>query len=402
MEKIKIIEATNGLGIVGTEYVIQLYCKYLDKEHFDVKVVCFYTGGERVKLILELGIEVIQLNGDLSKLSQLLQETDVFHWHGPGKLNPEIFTLVKASKPKLVIQTNVFGEYENSAIYDAIDYDLYVSKMILIRRMFKDKDLKDNFALKRKALSNPVDVDHLSSLLPSDELIKKIREDNQLKDTFIVGRIGRADNAKFDLITLDGFAAFAAKVSNAKFLLVGATASMMEYANKLKLSDKLIVLDNSLNLEVLLIYYRLMDVYLAVSNLGESFGMVIAEAMIAGVPVVTVNTPDKDNAQIELVDNQKTGLVVEHDVQKIAAALFYLYKNEPVRTTLATAAKEKVAKEYQASKIVSSLENLIYDHLQVVSPHSEKSRIADYSPEMVSDYENRCSDLWEPEIKLVN
>ncbi|WP_158797430.1 glycosyltransferase family 4 protein [Pedobacter sp. L105] len=398
MEKIKIIEATNGLGIGGTEYVIQLYCKYLNKEHFDVKVVCLYAGGERVKLIQDMSIEVIVLNGDLNRLPQLLKETDVFHWHGPGRLNLELFTLVKTNKPKVVIQTNVFGDYEDSLLYDTIDYDLYVSKMILIRRMLKDKELKDHFSEKRKTLSNPVDLDHLCSLLPSEELIKKIREDNQLKDVFIVGRIGRADDAKFDVITLDGFAAFAAKVSNAKFLLVGATANMMEYAKKLNLLDKLIVLDNSLNLEALLIYYRLMDVYLAVSNLGESFGMVIAEAMTAGVPVVTVNTPDKDNAQIELVDNEKTGLVVAYDVKKIAAALFYLYKNEPIRTAMAIAAKEKVKNEYQASKIVNSLENLIYNQLQLISPHQEKSMIADYSPEMKRDYENRCLNLWEPEI----
>jgi len=400
MNKIKIIEAGNELGLGGTEYAIQLYSKYLNKEHFEVTVVAFRDGGERVKLIQDLGIRVVILNRDLNKLAELLQQTDVFHWHGYGTLDSEFFNVVKANKPKMVIQTNVFGAYKYSALYDIIDYDLYISKMILIRRMFYDQNLPDNFAFKRKVLPYPIDVAHVESIQPSIQQVKQFKMQHDLQDTFIIGRIGRPDNAKFDMITLDAYAQFIIKVPQSKFLLVGSTPEMITYAKNLNILDHLLLLDNTPNLETLLIYYKAMDIFLAASDFGETFGMVIAESMTAETPVVTISTPHKDNAQIELVDNGKTGLVVERNLEKIAEALHYLYGNELIRAKFSAASKQKVIEAYKAEHIVKSLENLIYDHLKIPLQNPLESLLEDYSQEMVEDYVARLHNIWEPGNKL--
>ena len=165
-KKIRIIEAGNSLGLGGTEYAIQLYCKYLNKEHFDVTALGIQEGGERVKLIEENGTKVVLLQGDLTQLPNLLKETDVFHWHGNGKLDPEIFKIVAADKPTIVIQTNVFGNFRESVLYQTLDYDLYISKMIFIRRMYHDSYLKNNFFKKRRMLYYPVDVEEIDRLTP--------------------------------------------------------------------------------------------------------------------------------------------------------------------------------------------------------------------------------------------
>lgn len=201
MKKIRIIEAVNQLGLGGTEYAVQLFSKFLNKDRFEVTVIGLLNGGERVRLIEDLGIKVILLNGDLVKLGQLLQETDVFHWHGNGSLEPELFKVIKANKPKIVIQTNVFGQFDNSPFYDVIDYDLYISKMILVRRMKLDMKLQDNYASKRKVLPYPVDIDHINSLVPTEDEVNQFKKANNLQDKFIAGRIGRSDDHKFDLIT---------------------------------------------------------------------------------------------------------------------------------------------------------------------------------------------------------
>jgi len=395
--KIRIIEAGNSMGLGGTEYVIQLYCKYLNKEYFDVTALGIHEGGERVQLIEELGVKVVLLEGDLTKLADLLKETDVFHWHGNGKLDPEIFTIVAANKPKMVIQTNIFGNFRESVLYQSIDYDLYISKMILIRRMYRDSYLKNNFFKKRRVLYNPVDVDVMDHLLPSNDTINKFKEQYDLSDKFIVGRVGRADRAKFDLVSLDAFAAFAKEVKNARFLLVGAIEIIFEHAQKLGIADKLIVLENTADLEQLLIYYRCIDIFIAASHIGESFGIVIAEAMAVGTPLITISTPDKDNAQIELVDNELTGLVVERDVTTIHQALKYLHTNPEIRKSLGKAAQQKVKKEYHAGCIVKSLEDLIFGHLKMKHKSNQPTRILSYSREMVNDYNYRCTALWQPD-----
>lgn len=393
MQKIRVIEAVNQLGLGGTEYAVQLFSKFLNKEYFDITVVSLLEGGPRVKMIEDLGIKVIQLNGDIDKLAGLLRETDVFHWHGYGSLDAELFNIIKANRPKLVIQTNVFGYYEESPFYDLLDYDLYPSKMTLIRRMEKDKHLKDNFSSKRKVLHNPVDVDQLTSFLPSEQQVISFKKEYKLESAFIVGRIGRADDYKFDLVTLDSFAKFAVKINHAKFLLVGATPKMLAHAESLGITDKMVVLNNTSDLKQLLIYYKAMDIFLAASEIGESFGMIIAEAMTVGVPVVTICTKTRDNAQVELVDNHKTGLVVKRKEKKLADALLFLYKNKSIRAHFATASKEKVINEYKANKIAMSLEILILKHFGCSNGENKKTLLLDFSEAMVEEYEKRCLDL---------
>jgi hypothetical protein len=51
------------------------------------------------------------------------------------------------------------------------------------------------------------------------------------------------------------------------------------------------------------------DIAIHASAWGESFGYTIAEAMMAGRPLITRSTPWGDNAQVELVANGKTGFV---------------------------------------------------------------------------------------------
>ncbi|MBC8985441.1 glycosyltransferase [Pedobacter sp. N36a] len=392
MKKIKVIEAVNQLGLGGTEYALQLYSKFFDKSCFEVTVVALLEGGARVKLIEDLGIKVMVLNGDLNQFAELLKETDVLHWHGNGILEPDLYQVIKRNKPKIVIQTNVFGLFEN-ATYDVIDYDLFISKMILVRRMGLDKKLKDNFEGKRKVLPYPVDVDHLSKLLPEPSAVLKFKKQKNLNGFFVVGRIGRADDNKFDLISLDGFKIFAEKVSNARFLLLGATPKMRAHAQKLGITDKLIICENTSDLQELLYYYKTIDIFLAASAIGESFGMVIAEAMTAGTPVLTISTEDRDNAQIELVDHHKTGMVTKADQHQIASALQYLYEDEAARTRLSSASKEKIVNAYKAQKIVGSLEQLIYKHLGIES-NTSVSLVDDFSKDLINEYTRRCLNTY--------
>ena len=395
MKKIKILEAVNQLGLGGTEYTLQLFAKFLDKRHFDVTVVSLIKGGEREQVLKDLGIDVIVLNGDFNQLPALLDNTDVLHWHGGGALDPELFQIIQIHKPSLVIQTNVFGIYDASPFYKIIDYDLFISNMILIRRMEADAKLKDNFSYKRKVLPYPVDVDHMNHIMPSDQQILEFKKKLGLDKNFIVGRIGRADNYKFDLITLSGFAKFAKKVPEARFLLVGATAEMIAHAASLGIQDKLIIQENTINFHDLLIYYKSMDVFLAISQIGESFGMVIAEAMTTGTPVVTASTEDRDNAQIELVDHGKSGIVVKHSRTSISRALYRLYKNPDLRKQIATESKLKIANAYKAQKIVASLEQLILTHFSLpVEQEYGETLIRSYSKDMVNDYKKRCINLF--------
>ncbi|WP_316822075.1 glycosyltransferase [Pedobacter gandavensis] len=393
MNKIKVIEAVNQLGLGGTEYALQLYSKFLDKTHFEVSVIALLEGGPRVQLIEDLGISVTVLNGDLNKFGELIKDTDVLHWHGNGILEQDVYEIIKANKPKLVIQTNVFGFFENTT-YDVIDYDLFISKMILVRRMQLDRKLKNRFEEKRKVLPYPVDVDLLSKQIPDQPALLAFKKQRNLDDLFIVGRIGRADNAKFDLVSLDAFKIFAEQISHSRFLLLGATPEMISHAEKIGITDKLIVCENTSDLQELLYYYKTIDIFLAASAIGESFGMVIAEAMTSGTPVVTISTEDRDNAQIELIDHNETGIVTSNDQHQIAEALQYLYEDTAARTRLSSASRAKILKAYQAQNIVGSLEQLIYKHLGRPINSRTPNLLINFSKALINDYKKRCINIY--------
>ena len=57
-------------------------------------------------------------------------------------------------------------------------------------------------------------------------------------------------------------------------------------------------------------FYGSLDALAHANDTGESFGLVIAEAMACGLPVVTHPCPgERDNAQLDLVQDGVTGFV---------------------------------------------------------------------------------------------
>jgi glycosyltransferase involved in cell wall biosynthesis len=392
-KKIKIIECADQLGLGGTEYALQLYCKYLDKEKFDVTAIGLYNGGERVKLIQDLGVNVLVLNGDFEKFETLINESDVFHWHGYGQVDEKLFKSLSKNKPPLIIQTNVFGHFKESPFYKLIDFDLYISEMILVRRMKLDRELANKYSNRRKVLPYPVDIDFLKSVEPDSDALIKFKTDNNLNNHFIVGRVGRADDHKFDLITLLGFKEYLKYDANARFLLIGATNNMKAYIKKLAITDNVIILENTTDMKQLLTCYKAMDVFLAASNIGESFGMVMAEAMSMGVPVVTISTPTKDNAQIEVVDNMVTGIATFRLGKTIAAAINEISKSPALAKKMAGNSIDKILNSYRAQDIVHSLEQLIFDRLGMAY-EKKKYLILDWSDKLKTDYENRQKNLF--------
>ena len=62
--------------------------------------------------------------------------------------------------------------------------------------------------------------------------------------------------------------------------------------------------------DALSIAYSAFDLMIHVAEQGESFGYVLAEALLCKTPVITLSTPWGDNSQCEVVGNRKGGYVV--------------------------------------------------------------------------------------------
>jgi phosphatidylinositol alpha-mannosyltransferase len=94
-------------------------------------------------------------------------------------------------------------------------------------------------------------------------------------------------------------------------------------------------------------YYQSSHVFCAPSTGGESFGIVLLEAMASGLPVVASDIP----GYASVLDHGKQGLLVEpRNSESLAMALIHVLADAGMRKKMAEAGKEKAA-QYSWQKV---------------------------------------------------
>ena len=94
---------------------------------------------------------------------------------------------------------------------------------------------------------------------------------------------------------------------------------------------------------------------LVLASVAEAFGLVLAEALYLGTPVVATQV----GGIPEIVDHGEDGLLVPPgDSEALAAAVVALLSDEPRRRALAGAGREKVVRRFRFEQMVRSYEGL--------------------------------------------
>ena len=111
-------------------------------------------------------------------------------------------------------------------------------------------------------------------------------------------------------------------------------------------------------------YYDRSDIMLVPSLWQEPFGLVIAEAMARGLPVIASNI----GGPAEILTHEVNGLLIEPgDEHALASAIIYLLENPDKRIRLAQAARVRAQERFTIEENVRRVEQ----HLQLAIQRNE-------------------------------
>jgi glycosyltransferase involved in cell wall biosynthesis len=360
---IRVLHIQETMGSGGVERLRLSLSKLLDKDKYELKIICTHTGGSIKEEIEKEGAEVIAIG----------KFKGIFDF----KKHHEVQKIINTFQPH-IIHGAVFEGVTMAAING------YIKKVPVIlleetsdpkNRSWKGNLLMKFFVKLSDAIIgvSPGVVDYLENTLklPKHKIFlvnngvvlpREISrtEIAELKvslginsNDIVIGSVGRMlqdENKRFsDLIK--AFAIVCKTHSNVKLLLVGSGPEVEKYkklSEELAISDKVIFTGYQSDVAL---YYRVMNIFVLVSAY-EAFGLVLAEAMLSKLPVVAT----KVGGMKYIVDDTKTGFLVKpFDVNAIAEKLDFLCDNEELRLGFGINGFTKAIANYTEKQYVNNL-----------------------------------------------
>ncbi|HUP28381.1 MAG TPA: glycosyltransferase family 4 protein, partial [Chloroflexia bacterium] len=219
-----------------------------------------------------------------------------------------------------------------------------------------------------RVIYNAIDTDTFHPIPDARKLL--LDEFALPEDSVLVGSVGRIEPWKGHSLLLDAFALVAEKHPQARLLIVGdvvferhekARRALVEKAHKHGISDKVVFTGFRKDMPAVMAGLDLL-VHCPVEP--EAFGLIIAEAMACGKPVVTVPL----GGIPELVTGGKNGLLARPgDRHSLAAWISRLLKDPELRRTLGEEGLRTVRQRFGLSRETIEIQDL-YDTMLALSP----------------------------------
>lgn len=169
--------------------------------------------------------------------------------------------------------------------------------------------------------------------------------------------VGKLEAKKRPLDFLRALAAVRSGSSNIFGLLVGS-GTEFDAAKRLALEEDLpVTFSGFLNQSEIARAYVAADALVLPSDYGETWGLVLNEAMACGCPTIVSNRVGASN---DLVIDEKTGIVVEFgNVEAIANAMMRLSRDSRLLRTLGAEARNHVTKGYSIQRAVERTQDAV-------------------------------------------
>jgi glycosyltransferase involved in cell wall biosynthesis len=369
----KILYVTTGLNTGGAEMMLYRILYSINRAKFQPVVVSLIDRGTFADRIEALGIPVHTVGMErgfptpiniyrLISLVKQIKPDIIQGWMYHGNIAAQFANFFTGNKTPVLwsIHHSIASlNAEKKTTIAIIKFGAYISRLatqiLFVSHSSKSQHEVLGYA-KHKSCVIPNGFD-LSLFVPSaNNRISVISELNLPESSFLIGVIGRDHPMKDHANFVRASAILLKEYQNVHFLMIGKgvddhNAKLMQLIDDLGISDRISLLGERSDIACLI---SSLDILTSSSAYGESFPLVIGEAMACGVPCVVTDVGDSD----WIVGD--TGHVVPTSNPAALASAWQelLALDGDHRKNLGKAARTRIETEFSLDSVVSKYESL--------------------------------------------
>lgn len=370
-DKIKILIFSAGM-ITGAFRVMMDILQYIDKKKFEIIVAYKPEYGQwdtyEKDAVKTLGIKLVPLRGkalfdprgfiDLWKILHQ-EKIDILHSMDVlgvpariiGKLaKVKIVEQIQNPPSKLISQISVKHYLINKATSVLVDGFIACSHEIM-SRYHETKAIY----LKGRHLAVVHNCVEVPNFEISAEKIVQIRKEYDLRDREeILTNIGYFNEQKAQTDLLQAFKQVVVRRSDVRLFIIGwgpLEKKLMHLTKQLTLQDK-VIFTGRLNRQQVFEILSITDLFVLSSH-WEGFGIVLAEAMALGKPVISTDT----DGSREVVQNGRTGVIVPtEDPLSLGEGILRLLDNPDLMLQMGEEGLKRVKKLFNCEQFAEGYE----------------------------------------------
>jgi glycosyltransferase involved in cell wall biosynthesis len=388
----RILTVVHDLGPGGMQRVAQ-NCAIAYRAAGHQSAALAYTGsGPRRDVLNAAAVDTFIGGADDATLAASVARAaewcpDVVHVQRFGVTEPTLGRVLRALKAGVprrfaVVETNHFARVDWSADRELADLQIQISRWCMWQWRRWGRGLPE----RPLGVVVPHMVRHDAFYPASPERRAAFRAAHAIPpDAVLLGRLGQPLEGYWPWSLLHSFEHVARRHPQAFLLLVGYPDSLQGRLDRLAPAVRARVR------RVAFIHgdgglrdcYSALDLFLHVTRMGDTFGLVLCESMLCGTPVVTLSTPARGNAQLEVVGHERGGLVCA-DLSAVPRAVQRLIDDPSLRARLGEQGGAWVRRELEPQRITSKLLRVL--ELAVRHERRDDLRAAiESDPELVTD-----------------
>lgn len=370
--KINLMIVTHDLAIGGLQQVVVSLCRSIDRDIFNISVLCLRRLGEYKSEIEDLGIKVLLLPQkkkgtdyfSFIKVATILRDEkiEVIHTHNTQPfVDGTIASLLSGLKVK-IIHTDHARYFPDKFRYMFAEHVMsyFAYKVVGVSKHTSDNLIKYEKISKNKivTIENGVDNEKYEKIVNKAE---KKQELGIYDNGPVLGVCARLTIEKGIEYLIKAMPNILTVYPNAKLLIAGDGALKEELERlsiSCQVSDHILFLGSRLDIPELL---KIFDIYI-LPSISEGLPMIILEAMAAGCPIVATEVGGVPKA---IVDGENGLLVRPGDPEQLFKSIKKLSDDEKLQEQFISRSKEIFKKQFSAKNMARQYEALYLKSLGI-------------------------------------